>query len=115
MFLDRVRGEFDEMPDLKLTHWQACRLWNVDSQLCDDILYTLVREGFLWQTATGAYLRRTTGRRLSFRASGPDWFPAGRDDDHAEVELPVDDEPGAETTTEEPGRDVEAELIALGI
>jgi hypothetical protein len=57
--LNRIRGEYDEMPDLKLTSWQACRLWNLTAALCDSMLETLVSERFLVRTATGAYLRGT--------------------------------------------------------
>ena len=35
--LERIRGEFLEMPDLKITTAQACRLWNlIDSQCLAD-------------------------------------------------------------------------------
>ena len=70
-FLDRIRGEYVEMPDLKLTNWQACRLWNLDAYLCDDILTALVEEGFLTRTDDGAYLRRDTGRRRGWASIRP--------------------------------------------
>ena len=116
MFLDRVRGEYDEMPDLKLTNWQACRLWNLEAQLCDDILATLLREGFLSRTASGAYVRRTPVRRLPVRASGPDWLPGGPGgDEQAERDESGDDDPPSEQSHETPGHDTEAELVALGV
>lgn len=61
--LDRIRGEFREVPDLKVTEWQACRLWNISVPVCDDILGALVAERFLRRTADGAYLRRGMERR----------------------------------------------------
>jgi hypothetical protein len=60
--LDRIRGEYDEMPGLKLNSWQACRLWNLPATLCDSMLETLVLERFLMRTADGAYLRGGTER-----------------------------------------------------
>jgi DNA-binding IclR family transcriptional regulator len=56
--LDRIRMEYTEMPDLRLTVRQARRLWNLEPATCDDLLDVLVREGFLAQTSDGAFLRR---------------------------------------------------------
>ncbi|PWT85785.1 MAG: hypothetical protein C5B57_02320 [Blastocatellia bacterium] len=56
--LDRIRMEYVEMPDLRLTLRQARRLWNLDQALCDELLETLVHEGFLAQTSDGSFLRR---------------------------------------------------------
>jgi DNA-binding IclR family transcriptional regulator len=52
----RIRAEFLEMPGLKLTLPQACRLWNVDDASCRHALATLAAEGFLTQTRSGAYV-----------------------------------------------------------
>ena len=115
MFLERVRGEYVEMPGLKLTNWQACRLWNLEAALCDDILATLVKEGFLHQTTSGAYVRRMSGRRLPARASGPDCLPGGPADEHAERDESGDDEPPSEQSHETPGHEADVELVALGV
>jgi hypothetical protein len=56
--LERIRGEYLEMPDLCLTRWQATRLWNLEATLCDDLLAVLVGEGFLVKTREGLFLRR---------------------------------------------------------
>jgi hypothetical protein len=56
--LDRIRMEYVEMPDLRLTLRQARRLWNLDQALCDELLEVLVHEGFLAQTSDGSFLRR---------------------------------------------------------
>ena len=58
----RVQMEFMEMPGLRLTSQQACRLWNLDAHTCDRILAILSDEQFLARTRDGAYLRRATGR-----------------------------------------------------
>ena len=117
MFLDRVRGEYDEMPDLKLTMWQACRLWNLDAELCEDIFATLVSEGFLLQTAGGAYLRRSGHRHRSICASGPDWLPAGPAEDGARTEEDEsgDDDPVLERPDDGPVTPLEAEPVGLGV
>lgn len=44
----RVRGEYVEMPGLRVTLAQACRLWQVDMATCEKLLDHLVRDGFLW-------------------------------------------------------------------
>ena len=62
----RIRGEYCEMPGLRLTFAQACRLWQLDASTCEALLEKLVRETFLYRTANGAYiaLSRTAGAPL---------------------------------------------------
>lgn len=55
--IHRIRGEFLEMPGLRLTLRQAMRLWNLDAATCEVALGLLVRHKFLRQTAHGAFLR----------------------------------------------------------
>ena len=45
--LDRVRGEYREMPGLRLTLSQAQRLFGLDSAACALVLETLTKESFL--------------------------------------------------------------------
>jgi hypothetical protein len=52
----RIRGEYREMPGLRLTLAQACRLWQVDVATCETLLEQLVREAFLHRTDDGAYI-----------------------------------------------------------
>jgi len=52
----RIRGEYSEMPGLRLTVAQACRLWQVDAATCETVLERLVREAFLYKTDKGRYL-----------------------------------------------------------
>ena len=54
--LHRIRGEFLEMPGLRLTPVQAARLWAMDRQTSQQILDGLTTSGFLKNRA-GAYLR----------------------------------------------------------
>ena len=55
--LCRVRGEFLEMPGLRLTTAQAARLWAVDRHTAERILDGLTMAGFLLKDRHGAYLR----------------------------------------------------------
>ena len=52
----RIRGEYLEMPGLRLTLAQACRLWQIDAITCHTILADLVSERFLHQTPDGVYM-----------------------------------------------------------
>ena len=38
-----MQMEYAEMPGLKLTFWQARRLWNLSEDLCERALATLTR------------------------------------------------------------------------
>jgi hypothetical protein len=54
--LTRIRGEFLEMPGLRLTSAQAARLWAVDHRTSEWILNGLTTTGFLLRNPEGAYL-----------------------------------------------------------
>ena len=58
LLVARVRGEYREMPGLRLTCLQACRLWQIDRSVCEMLLESLVHEGFLYRTGDGAYIAR---------------------------------------------------------
>jgi hypothetical protein len=55
--LQRVQGEYIEMPGLRLTTAQAQRLWNLDRAACDALLGALVDAKFLFRTRDGAFVR----------------------------------------------------------
>ena len=55
--VERVRGEFREMPGLSLTLVQAGRLWSLDPPTCAEVLSRLVETGFLSRRADGAFRR----------------------------------------------------------
>jgi hypothetical protein len=61
--LARVRGEYSEMPGLRVTLAQACRLWQIDISTCEMLLDHLVREGFLCKTDSGFYIAAATARK----------------------------------------------------
>jgi hypothetical protein len=53
----RIRGEFLEMPGLRLTLDQARRLWRLDEHACEAVLGALVDARFLAKTRDGAFIR----------------------------------------------------------
>lgn len=59
--LQRIQGEYVEMPGLRLTAAQAQRLWGLDRSVCEQLLNALVNANFLSQTRDGSFVR-TVGR-----------------------------------------------------
>jgi hypothetical protein len=55
--LELIRMEYLEMPDLQLTFGQARKLWNLEPLVCEELLATLVGEGFLVSTRDGSFHR----------------------------------------------------------
>jgi hypothetical protein len=55
--LERLRGEFIEMPGLRLTVKQAQRLCGVEPTICQPILDALVDVKFLCVKSDGSYAR----------------------------------------------------------
>lgn len=53
----RIRGEYKEMPGLRLSPRQASRLWSIDSGVCETMLDALVSSGFLRRDRNGLYAR----------------------------------------------------------
>lgn len=56
--LQRIQGEYVEMPGLRLTTAQAQRLWGLERDVCDALLGALVDAKFLSQTRDGAFIRQ---------------------------------------------------------
>jgi hypothetical protein len=59
--LTRIRGEFSEMPGLRLTLLQARRLLNLDIPTCSAALAMLQAAGFLTTTRDGAFVLAEAG------------------------------------------------------
>jgi hypothetical protein len=55
--LQRIEGEYREMPGLNVTAPQAERLWGLDSTTCSFVLTTLIDRGVLRRTTRGTYVR----------------------------------------------------------
>jgi hypothetical protein len=62
--LRRMKGEYLDMPGLRLTPAQAQRLWGLDRESCQALLGALVDAKFLHKTRDGA-----------FRLNRPDSLP----------------------------------------
>lgn len=60
-WLERVQGEYREMPGLSLTQHQAQRLWGLDAVVCEALFEALMQSGFLRRTAHGGYIRADIG------------------------------------------------------
>jgi hypothetical protein len=59
--LQRIQGEYTEMPGLRLTPAQAQRLWGLDRTVCDELLEALVKAKFLSQTRDGSFIKTDGG------------------------------------------------------
>jgi hypothetical protein len=55
--VNRVRGEFIEMPGLQLTMPEAARLWGMDIVACERVIEALVDASFLRWTPAGKVTR----------------------------------------------------------
>ena len=67
--LERIQGEFIEMPGLRLTPAQAQRLWGLDPGTCEKLLDALVRNQFLLQTRDGSFMRTDGGSKRASRSN----------------------------------------------
>lgn len=65
-----IRAEYMEMPGLRLTFWQAQRLWNLSEERCERALNTLVATGFLVQNGDACYTRPASPTTASTRRRG---------------------------------------------
>jgi hypothetical protein len=70
--LQRVQGEFREMPGLRLTPAQASRLWGLDSVSSQALLDALVDARFLLRTHDGAFMRRADADMMRPRPRSED-------------------------------------------
>lgn len=57
----RVRGEYREMPGLRLTLEQAMKMWTLDRDTCSTVLRSLVASHYLALDANGRYARAHSG------------------------------------------------------
>ena len=55
--VQRIHGEFMEMPGLRLTLDQAQRLWGLDETTCRRVLQILIDAGFLRDQGRGMFVR----------------------------------------------------------
>jgi len=62
--IELMQMDYAEMPALRLTFWQAQRLWNLSQEQCEQALRALTASGFLVRTTDGEYVRRSRSSRL---------------------------------------------------
>ena len=74
--LQRIQGEFVEMPGLRVTAAQARRLWGLEGDVCDALLEALVDAKFLARTRDGAYMRTDSARPVLVTGSHRKQTPA---------------------------------------
>lgn len=55
---DIIRAEFERTPGLRVSFWQAQRLWNLSGELCERALTRLIRSDYLIPDADGTFVRR---------------------------------------------------------
>ncbi len=48
-----IEAEYRAIPNLRLTRWQAARLWNLDQAVCDTAIATLLDKRVLRETSGG--------------------------------------------------------------
>ena len=51
----RIREEFEEAPDLRLSVSEAARFWGLDLATCEEVLKRLLASGFLAKGADQRY------------------------------------------------------------
>ena len=56
--VELIRMEYAELPGLRLTFWQAQRLWNLSEDECARALRILTDSHFLMRTPDGVYVRQ---------------------------------------------------------
>ena len=59
--LRRIRGEYREMPGMRLTEDQAMRLWALDRSTCRHALESLVASHYLEQDHSGQFAMAHAG------------------------------------------------------
>ena len=59
--LQRIEGEYREMPAMRLTFDQAMRLWNIDRQTCATVLNSLIASRYLEIDGFGRYRKAHSG------------------------------------------------------
>jgi hypothetical protein len=56
--VQRVRGEFEEMPSLRVSPEEARALFGLPDGICEGVLRRLEADGFLDRTQGGEYVRQ---------------------------------------------------------
>lgn len=59
----QIEAEYSAIPNLRLTRWQAARLWNLDQAVCDAAITALVQRRVLRETPGGFVRSEPEGTR----------------------------------------------------
>ena len=59
----QIEAEYLAIPNLRLTRWQAARLWNLDQAVCDAAISSLVQRRVLRETPGGFVRSEPDGTR----------------------------------------------------
>lgn len=59
----QIEAEYSAIPNLRLTRWQAARLWNLDQAVCDAAISSLVQRRVLRETPGGFVRSEPDGTR----------------------------------------------------
>jgi hypothetical protein len=62
--IELIKMEFLETPRLRLTFWQAQRLWDIPEDVCQQAFTTLARSGFLKRLMNDVYVSRNVSSHL---------------------------------------------------
>jgi hypothetical protein len=76
--LQRLRGEFLEMPGLRLTAAQVQRLCDIDPATCESVLNALVEANFLCVNVDRTYGRPAPEHHHAWGGSAPVARPSSR-------------------------------------
>jgi hypothetical protein len=76
--LARIRAEYREMPGLRLTLPQACRLWQLAPEPCHALLDRLVSERVLHRMQDGSYISFPSTRQVKATLPAEDENPIHR-------------------------------------
>ena len=60
-WLNLIRAEYEELPDLRLTQSQVEELWGLETSVAKALIDALVSAGILKKTTGGAYVRADAG------------------------------------------------------
>ena len=66
--VQRIREEFEETPDLRVTIGEAARFWGLDEETCCQVLGELVAAGFLAMDFDGRYAQAALVRTATHLA-----------------------------------------------
>ncbi len=71
-WLQLIRAEFSEVPDLQLSQPEVEEMWGLDAMIAEALLAALVSAGFLKRTREGLYRRRDSRESDAGASNSPE-------------------------------------------